>query len=76
MITKQIKLVSVNGVDEKTKNMIKDIYATAINTNQVMLDNIPSYKFRQGDILYFTDLRKIHPTIESLEVECMDEWKN
>ena len=72
MMNKTIKLVSVNPLSEQTKAKIKDIFATAKNPNQVLLDNVPEYKFMQGDVLYFTDLRTINPRIEEMEVSVLE----
>ena len=72
MINKTIKLVSVNPLDEKTKAEIKDIFATAKNPNQVLLDNVPDYAFMQGDVLYFTSLRTNNPHIEEMEVSVLE----
>lgn len=71
-MTKTIKLVSVKPIDEKTKAKIKDIFATSKNPNQVLLDNVPDYKFMQGDVLYFTGLRTNNPCIEELEVSVLE----
>lgn len=69
---KNIKLVSVKPIDEKTKTKIKDIFATSKNPNQVLLDNVPDYAFMQGDVLYFTSLRTNNPNIEEMEVSVLE----
>lgn len=72
MTTKKIKLISVNGIDDAVKAQIKDIFATAKNPNQVLLNNVPDYAFMQGDVLYFTGLRTNNPVIEELEVAVLE----
>lgn len=72
MTTKKIKLISVGGVSEGTKAKIKEIFATAKNPNQILLNVIPEYAFAQGDVLYFTGLRTNNPTIEEMEVAVLE----
>lgn len=73
MTTKTLKLVSLTPIDKRTKNKIKDIYATSKNPNGVMLEVIPDYKFAQGDVLYFCDQKATGKYVEPLEVSVIDE---
>lgn len=69
---KTIKLVSKEPIEGIIKAKIKDIFETSKNPNQVLLENIPEFCFMQGDILYFTGLRTVHPHIEEMEVNTLE----